>query len=1600
ATASASAKGGKGEEEDGSSAEDGVDLEVQRQAGFAQDKQKDGSASKTQQPGSAESSEGKLSVAAAVAVNTLDSRSEAYVASGVELQAGGLLAVEAWSNTDAEAEAEGSTAGSTATVGIGAAAAVNSIETHTLAWIGDAQVTANGIAVNAGTETLGDDEANRFSASAKAGAGAGKVGIAGALALNLLTTHTRAEVLEGARVDAEGGDVELEADSTTETSATALPDEPVDGGDFGVGASVALNLFREDEVQARIRRGVEITDLDKLRVIANASSDTTATAEAGAAGSVALDAAVALSDLKLNTAAVVEAGPEIVATGAVEIRATSTGEHEAEATGDTESEKVGIGGSGAIVLSTTTTTASLQRSLQTTTSGEDGNVTIDADATRSYEAVAKASAAGGKAEEDTTAAERDKASTSSTLKDNQDAQEGTQTTGNSNKLAVAAAVGAVVMDDDVRADAGRAQGADSDPAVRLDVGGELAIGAHNQSDFSARGLGNTLDVSKLESSAKVGIGVGVGLAIARNDTAATISDGTLVADAAGVQVAAESWQNTSTEFANKLAAEGVAGAGAEKVGIAGALAVAWSQSTTSAWLGEDARIGDRTTGEYAGEVSITADNTSKLAAKAWSAALAGKVGIGASIAILRANNGQRAWIGEQAEVTAAGLQLAGRNHLLDSSPSFDWTILDDLENRFTEANLQVLLGESNYYTETIAGAGSEQVAVTGSFSVNVFDERTEATIGDGARVNTTGAVDLEADNQSSATAFAGGVSAAGKVGVGLASADIVNRSQTRATIGDDARIERSAAIDVDAAARLDLAAVTASAAAAGKAGVGGVLSLIDSENLVEATTGTRSFLRSDGAVDVDATNTFDAIGVAGVAGVGGTAGVGISAGIFLVDNQTKASIGAAADLAAAGAIGVRSTAMQDVTSVVVGGAGGGKAGVAASAAVNDYNPVTYAWIGNGARINEGVTGPALAGRSLTVHADASTELLSIVGTVGIGGTAGVGGAADVVVVDKETAAWIGEGVIARTGSSLAVGATSAEAIRSVGVGLSAGGTAGVQGSASVLVLDIDTLASVKTGSTLFSDGNLVIAADADSDLDLLAGAIGAAGTAAVGAGAAVAVVDKTTHAWIDDGAAVTALGNATAAEVADGGFDIGYVATAAGEGEVAAPGITPSDGENDLAGGSAALDATRTSSASTSAHRGLAVTALNRDDIKGYAVTGAAAGTAAVTLSGEVSVHQTDTRASIGSIELAEGASHTGVQVNADNTGANAAQSVRVAAGNDSFHLGIAGALSASGTVGVGVGADVAAMQHATHAAIVDQSAVNAKRDVEVAASSSQEVVSISASLGASGTVGVAGSVSVLSFDNETSASIGDEAQVAAGGNLSVTADDHTDTTLVAGTIALGIGGGGVGAGVGVTLIDKDTRAWIGEGAVVDALGKDTTDLVVRSGESLDETTTARGVQVQAASSEDLFTVSAAAAGGLYLGFAGAVSVATVDSDTAAWIGADARVNQGGGAADAAQDVNVGARNEMELFNVSGALGVGAAGIAGGVDVGVIRNDTTAWIGDRAEVDAKRDIGVNALAKTDIESYVVSAAGGIGALAGGVGVYSVGGGLGDEAQGR
>ena len=285
-------------------------------------------------------------------------------------------------------------------------------------------------------------------------------------------------------------------------------------------------------------------------------------------------------------------------------------------------------------------------------------------------------------------------------------------------------------------------------------------------------------------------------------------------------------------------------------------------------------------------------------------------------------------------------------------------------------------------------------------------------------------------------------------------------------------------------------------------------------------------------------------------------------------------------------------------------------------------------------------------------------------------------------------------------------------------------------------------------------------------------------------------------------------------------------------------------------------------------------------------------------------------------------------------------------------------------------------------------------------ANAQEDILSITASLAGSGTVGVAGVASVIDIDNTTTASINSGATVNANGSIAVTSSDQTETDLIAGSVGIGLGGGGGGASVGVTTIAKDTQAFIGNDAVVDAKGNGLTPISVFNGElnnGVPEPELIHGVGVQAQSSEDVFAVAASGAGGTFVGIAGAVTVETIDSDTLAYIGDGAAINQDATDANALQSVNVSAFNDLKIFVVDGAIG-GAAfgGISGGVDVGIIRNDTSAYIGSNAMVAAMSDVGVNALANKDINVVTVSAAIGAAGIGGGVAVYSLGGNLDDE----
>src|SRR5690606_36352379 len=145
-------------------------------------------------------------------------------------------------------------------------------------------------------------------AKASSGAGGSKVGIAGALALNLIKAETTARIDGTAIVDAGAGASSVAADQRLTATAEALPSgDGTSGGKVGIGASVALNLITSTSV-AELADGATFNAGTGLAVSANTGLSTTTKAQAGASGGIAVDAVVALAMLDTTTTARIGTG--------------------------------------------------------------------------------------------------------------------------------------------------------------------------------------------------------------------------------------------------------------------------------------------------------------------------------------------------------------------------------------------------------------------------------------------------------------------------------------------------------------------------------------------------------------------------------------------------------------------------------------------------------------------------------------------------------------------------------------------------------------------------------------------------------------------------------------------------------------------------------------------------------------------------------------------------------------------------------------------------------------------------------------------------------------------------------------------------------------------------------------------------------------------------------------------------------------------------------------------------------------------------------------------------------------------------------------------
>jgi hypothetical protein len=208
---------------------------------------------------------------------------------------------------------------------------------------------------------------------------------------------------------------------------------------------------------------------------------------------------------------------------------------------------------------------------------------------------------------------------------------------------------------------------------------------------------------------------------------------------------------------------------------------------------------------------------------------------------------------------------------------------------------------------------------------------------------------------------------------------------------------------------------------------------------------------------------------------------------------------------------------------------------------------------------------------------------------------------------------------------------------------------------------------------------------------------------------------------------------------------------------------------------------------------------------------------------------------------------------------------------------------------------------------------------------------------------------------NQTEAYTGVGAILLSQEGIKVFAGDYT-TMVVSSLGGSGGGAAGVGGSLAVAVFTSQAKAYLGNGTVANAKAL---------------------LEVQADSEQNVIATAISGAGGGAAGVAGSIVIKVVNATTQAYIGANARINQDSTYQTANQAVLVQAQNRVIDVGLAGTgAGGGAAGVGASLNVTIVRNVTSAFIGDGAWVNAQKDISVLATSDKYVNSLVATGAGG------------------------
>ena len=1024
------------------------------------------------------------------------------------------------------------------------------------------------------------------------------------------------------------------------------------------------------------------------------------------------------------------------------------------------------------------------------------------------------------------------------------------------------------------------------------------------------------------SGGRAAVGASIAANLIEGDTKSYLENSEVAGTAEGEKAGKLSVTADETSEIQSIVA---AGAGSGKLAAAFAASGNWIHTTTDAHI---SNANDMKTGA----LSVLAKNGSNATLGVGSAAAGGN-SAGASIAVMVNQSAVRASLtGDEAKkktITADGITVKADNaHNGKAS---------DTES---ETAKTVAVG--------FAG-GTSQFAGSGSVTVNVIEQKTDATIGKGKYDAGKKDVHVEAKNAAKLFGLAGGVSLSAGSGLGAAVDVQTYKGHTYAGIADGASLKNASSVTVNADSKEHLTSIAATLA-----GGAGTFAGAGAAGAHSVSTDTKAYVGQSevtdaGDVSVTAKDETKLNTVAGSGAASGNTGVGLTAAVEVVNKKASAIVGDDAEVTGS-SLTVKA---ENTSSSVTGAAGlgvGGTAGLAGAASETFVNQETDAHVGKNAKVNVEEGAEILANSTFIQGAAA--------GSAGVGGTVGIGISNATVSLNAVTKAYADDGAVISGGNQVKISADHTTDLTYATVAGGVGGTVGVSGNAAVNIIDTETKAYTGKSSALSADeAGDGISITASDTTELHGGNGGAAiGISGGGAGVAVGVTNlkKNTSAYADQNAKLDSKGQvAVSAKNAE---DIDNVTVQVAGGTYA--GLAGAVNVMNLSASTKAYTDTGVQinqankasgryggDISVKADHALKMTSA----VGGAAASGGVSGGAAV----DVANIKTQTNAYLGDQNAIDTKGSVSVKAK-DDMGELTSHAYAASIGA----VGLSGSISVY-NIGSAVFNDKDNILSGKNADGQDEDLTTW---VNGQVNQSKTKDAMKAYDGQTGALSDVNNKLGTTYESQaptteekgTLAKIGKKTTITADGNVSVDAADTLNMKNYMSSIT-GSAFASAGASVSVVNTDTQTKALIDSDAKI-AAGK---DLAVKS---------------KAAHKMDQIITGASVSGGV----SGQGTVATWNdrSDVSALIGASRGIG--------ANNVTVTSENDRTLeANVAGAS-VALGAVNGSVIVANTSGSSTAGVGDESKentagegVTAKEAITISANADTNLDATAIGAAAGV-----------------------